>query len=95
MFIVKRLAIIEKIQKLMEYYKVNLAESSLDNKAINWEMDEYLNHKRGVYLVCYFNCRLHWGLASLSYLVTSGEIIAPLAIFILAACVIVFFFKET
>ena len=76
----------------MEYYKVNLAESSLDNKAINWEMDEYLNHKRGPYWYAVLIIAA-LGLGGLAWLITS-EIIAPLAIFLLAGCVIVFSLKK-
>ena len=77
----------------MEYYKVNLAESSLDNKAINWEMDEYLNHRRGAswYLGLVV---VSLTLSLLSYLVTGGEIIAPVAILLLAVCAAIFSLKK-
>lgn len=76
----------------MKHYEINLAETALDNKAIVWEMDEYLNHKRGLY----WYLSLAMGglfLGALAYWVT-GEGIAFISIALLVICGVVFSLKK-
>ena len=77
----------------MDYdYQVDL-NTSVDYQSIDWEMDEYLEHKRNLawYAVLIIGSLV---LGSLSYLVTGGELIPPIAILIMGVVVCLYSFKK-
>lgn len=77
--------------RLMDY-ETQAADYDLDEEVIDWEMDEFLEHKRGPvwYLALLF---IAASLASISYLVTR-EPIAPVSIMAMAAAAAVYSFKK-
>ena len=75
----------------IEYYDIDLSDDT--QPVLYWEMDEYLQHKRG--LVWYIIVALGGITFSLlAYLVTSDELIAPIAILIMTFMVIIYSFKK-
>ncbi len=75
----------------MDYYQVSSINHE-DEDVINWEMDEFLDHRRGLlwYSTIFFGASI---LTLVSFLVTR-EIIAPIAIFVMAIMAALYSFKK-
>ena len=79
----------------MDYYKINLndySNNSDDEATINWEMDEFLEHNRGV--IWYLLLFLAASLLGLVGFLISDSIVAPISILVMAAIVGFYSFKK-
>lgn len=75
----------------VNHYQVDLSQET--QPAISWEMDEYLQHKRGLawYAMLFL---IAVGISLIAYLVSSQELIAPISIMVMAIILAIYSFKK-
>jgi len=76
----------------MEHYRVDTTNQT-DESSINWEMDEYLHRKRGLFWYVGL-VGLAISLSWLGFWLTDGEVIVPISIVSMVAILLIFSLKR-